>query len=109
VEQNFETTWRMAKVAGGIDATVKCIETVIATLLTFTLRSTAGKDMLIRDLAELARSVQAATSVSQGATFDERDVKFHRGQVPGSAGGDGGDAGGVGGGTVGRPERSDIG
>jgi hypothetical protein len=38
VEQNFETMWRMAKVAGGIDATVKFIETVIEKLPTFTFR-----------------------------------------------------------------------
>jgi hypothetical protein len=76
VEQNFETMWRMAKIAGGIDATVKFIETVIETLPTFTFRNTAGKEMPIRDLAGLARSVQAATSVPQGASFDERDVQF---------------------------------
>jgi hypothetical protein len=80
VEQSFETMWRMAKIAGGIDATVKYIETVIATLPTFTFRNTAGKEMFIRDLAGLARSVQAATSVPQGATFDERDVKFIEGK-----------------------------
>jgi hypothetical protein len=66
----------MAKVAGGIDATVKCIETLIETVPTVKFRNTAGKEMPIRDLAGLARSVQAATSVSQGASFDERDVKF---------------------------------
>jgi hypothetical protein len=49
VEQNFETIWRMAKVAGGIDATVKYVETVIATLPTFTFRNTSGKEMPIRD------------------------------------------------------------
>jgi hypothetical protein len=38
--ENFETMWRMAKVAGGIDATVKYIETVIATPTTFTFRNT---------------------------------------------------------------------
>jgi hypothetical protein len=80
VEQNFETIWRMAKVAGGIDATLKYIETVIATLPTFTFRNTAGKEMAIRDLAGLARSVQAATSVPQGASLDERDVKFIEGK-----------------------------
>jgi hypothetical protein len=80
VEQNFETMWRMAKVAGGIDATVKYIETVIATLPTFAFRNLAGKEMPIRDLAGLARSVQAATSVPQGASFDERDVKFIEGK-----------------------------
>jgi hypothetical protein len=80
VEQNFETMWRMAKIAGGIDATVKFIETVIDTLPTFTFRNTAGKEIPIRDLAGLARSVQAATSVPQGASFDERDVKFIEGK-----------------------------
>ena len=72
--------WRMAKVAGGIDATVMAIETVIETVPTFKFRSTAGKEMPIRDLAVLARSVQAATSVPQGASFDERDVKFIEGK-----------------------------
>ena len=52
----------MAKVAGGIDATVKYVETVIATLPTFTFRNTSGKEMPIRDLAGLARSVQAAAA-----------------------------------------------
>jgi hypothetical protein len=80
VEQSFETMWRMAKVAGGIDATVRAIETVIETLPTFKFRNTTGKDMPIRDLAGLARSVQAATSVPQGASFDERDVKFIEGK-----------------------------
>jgi hypothetical protein len=72
--------WRMAKVAGGIDATVRYIETVIETTPTFKFRNTTGKEMLIRDLAGLARSVQAATSVPQGASFDERDVKFIEGK-----------------------------
>jgi hypothetical protein len=76
VEPNFETMWRMAKVAGAIDATLRCIETVIATLPTFKFRNTSGKEMAIRDLAGLARSVQAGTSVPQGASFDPRDVKF---------------------------------
>jgi hypothetical protein len=76
VEQSFETMWRIAKVAGGIDTTVRLIETVIEVLPTFKFRNTAGKEMPIRDLAGLARSVQAATSVPQGASFDQRDVKF---------------------------------
>jgi hypothetical protein len=67
VEQSFETMWRMAKAAGGIDTTVRIIETVIETLPTFKFRNTAGKEMPIRDLAGLARSVQAATSVPQGS------------------------------------------
>jgi hypothetical protein len=72
--------WRMAKVAGGIDATVKSIETVIETVPTFKFRNTSGKEMPVRDLAGLARSVQTATSVPQGESFDERDVKFIEGK-----------------------------
>jgi hypothetical protein len=68
--------WRMAKLAGGIDTTVKLIETVIDTMPTLKFRNTAGKIILIRDLAGLARSVQAGTSVPQGASFDLRDVQF---------------------------------
>ena len=70
----------MAKIAGGIDATVNFIETVIATLPTFTFRNTTGKEIPIRDLAGLAWSVQAATSVPQGASFDPRDVQFIEGK-----------------------------
>ena len=70
----------MAKVAGGIDATVKYVETVIATLPAFTFRNTSGKEMPIRDLAGLARPVQAATAVPQGASLDERDVNFIEGK-----------------------------
>jgi hypothetical protein len=66
----------MAKLAGGIDTTVRIIETVIETAPTFKFRNTAGKEMPIGDLAGLARSVQAGTSVPQGASFDERDVEF---------------------------------
>jgi hypothetical protein len=76
VEQNFETMWRMAKLAGGIDTTVALIETVIAMAPTWKFRNTAGKETPIRDLAGLARSVQAGTSVPQGASFDQRDVQF---------------------------------
>ena len=76
MEQSFETMWRMAKVAGGIDTTVRFIETLIETAPTLKFRNTTGKEIPIRDLAGLARSVQAATSVPQGAAFDERDVKF---------------------------------
>ena len=66
MEQNeFELIWRMAKVAGAIDTTVRLLETVIHTRPTFTFHTTAGKEMPIRDLAGLARSVQAATSVRQ--------------------------------------------
>ena len=76
MEQGFETMWRMAKLAGGIDTTVKLIETVIDTMPTLKFRNTAGKEMPIRDLAGLARSVQAGTSVPHGASFDLRDVQF---------------------------------
>jgi hypothetical protein len=76
VEQNFETMWRMAKLAGGIDTAVAIIETVIAAAPVWKFRNTAGKETLIRDLAGLARSVQAGTSVPQGASFDLRDVQF---------------------------------
>jgi hypothetical protein len=37
-------------------------------------------EMPIRDLAGLAQSVQAATSVPQGASLDERYVKFIEGK-----------------------------
>jgi hypothetical protein len=66
----------MGKLAGAIDTTVSTLDTVIQTLPTFKFRNTAGKEMPIRDLAGLARSVQAGTSVPQGASFDERDVQF---------------------------------
>ena len=66
----------MAKLAGGIDTTVALIETVIATAPTWKFRNTAGKETPIRDLAGLARSVQAGTLVPQGASFDQRDVQF---------------------------------
>ena len=76
MEHSFETMWRMAKLAGGIDTTVKLIETVIEMAPTLKFRNISGKEMPIRDLAGLARSVQAGTSVPQGASFDERDVQF---------------------------------
>jgi hypothetical protein len=76
MEQSFETMWRMAKLAGGIDTTVALIETVIEMAPTLKFRNTAGKETPIRDLAGLARSVQAGTSVPQGASFDQRDVQF---------------------------------
>jgi hypothetical protein len=76
VEQSFETMWRIAKLAGGIDTTVRLIETVIATAPILKFRNIAGKEVAIRDLAGLARSVQAGTSVPQGASFDQRDVQF---------------------------------
>jgi len=66
----------MAKLAGGIDTAVTIIETVIASAPIWKFRNAAGKETLIRDLAGLARSVQAGTSVPQGASFDQRDVQF---------------------------------
>jgi len=76
MEQSFETMWRMAKLAGGIDTTVRLIETLIETVPTLTFRNTGGKEIPIRELAGLARSVQAGTSVPQGASFDQRDIQF---------------------------------
>jgi hypothetical protein len=76
MEQNFETMWRMAKLAGAIDTTVRLIETVIETVPTLKFRNSIGKEIPVRDLAGLARSVQAGTSVPQGASFDHRDVQF---------------------------------
>ena len=70
----FEMTWRMAKVAGAIDTTVRLLETVIQSRPTFTFHTAAGKEMAIRDLAGLARSVQAATSVRQGVELDRGTV-----------------------------------
>jgi hypothetical protein len=64
----------MAKVAGAIDTTVRLLETVIQTRPTFTFHTAAGKEMAIRDLAGLARSVQAATSIRQGAELDQGTV-----------------------------------
>ncbi len=65
----------MAKVAGAIDTTVQLLETVIQTLPTFKFQSSAGKEMHVRDLAGLARSIQAATSVRQGTEIDEANVR----------------------------------
>jgi hypothetical protein len=70
----------MGKIAGAIDTTVRLLETIIQTLPTFTFHTADRKEMAIRDLAGLARSVQAATSVPQGASFDERDVRFIEGK-----------------------------
>ena len=71
----FELTWRMAKIAGAIDTVVRVLETIIRTLPSLKFQNTAGKEMAIRDLAGLARSVQAATSVRQGARMDEQVVR----------------------------------
>src|ERR1700722_7200088 len=68
--------WRIAKLAGGIDTTVRLIETVIATAPILKFRNIAWKEVAIPDLAGLARSLQAGTSVPQGASFDQRDVQF---------------------------------
>jgi hypothetical protein len=76
MEQSFETMWRMAKLAGGIDTTVRLIETLIETAPTLKFRNAVGKETPIRELAGLARSVQAGTSVPQGASFDQRDIQF---------------------------------
>jgi hypothetical protein len=76
MEQSFETMWRMAKLAGGIDTTVRLIETLMETVPTLKFRNSVAKEIPIRDLAGLARSVQAGTCVPQGASFDQRDVQF---------------------------------
>ena len=73
-ENEFEVTWRMAKVAGAIDTTVKLLDTVIQTFPAFKFQTAAGKEMAIRDLAGLARSVQAATSIRQGGELDKGTV-----------------------------------
>ena len=65
----------MAKIAGAIDTTVRLLEAVIQTLPTFKFPSATGKELSIRDLAALARSIQAATSVPQGIPIDESDVQ----------------------------------
>ena len=74
-------TWRMAKVAGAIDVTVKLLETVIQVLPVFKFPNAAGKETLIRDLAGLARSLQAATSVKQGARIDLGNVRALEGRL----------------------------
>ncbi len=74
-------TWRMAKIAGAIDSTVKFLETIMATLPALKFQNAAGKEMPIRDLTGLARSVQAATSVRQGVRIDEGDVRSLEGRL----------------------------
>jgi hypothetical protein len=64
----------MAKVDGAIDTTVRLLETVTGTLPTFKFHTASGKEMTIRDLAGLARSVQAATCIRQGAEIEHADV-----------------------------------
>jgi len=66
--------WRMAKIAGAIDTAVRLIETVSQTLPSFKFQSTSGKEFPVRDLAGLARSIQAATSLPQGAPLYESGV-----------------------------------
>jgi hypothetical protein len=65
----------MAKVAGAIDTTVSLLDTLIQKLPSFKFRNADGKEVPIRDLAGLARSVQAATSITQGARIDEGNVR----------------------------------
>jgi hypothetical protein len=81
MEQSFETMWRMAKLAGGIDTTARLIETVVDTVPTLKFRNAAGKETAIRDLAGLARSVQAGTSVLRehrliGATCSSSKISW---------------------------------
>lgn len=64
----------MAKIAGAIDTAVRLIETVIQTVPAFKFQSAAGRELTVRDLAGLARSIQAATAVSQGVPIGESDV-----------------------------------
>jgi hypothetical protein len=74
-------TWRMAKVPGAINTTVRLLETVIQSAPTFKLQNSAGKEVPIRDLAGLARSLQAATAVRQGAHIDQGDVRSLEGRL----------------------------
>lgn len=58
MEQSFETTWRMAKVAGGID--IRLIETLIETVASQDSIASASNVLLENDratlIAEEARS-----------------------------------------------------
>lgn len=65
----------MAKIAGAIDTVVSFLDAIIQAQPALKFPSAAGKEMSIRDLAGLARSVQAATSLRQGARIDESDLK----------------------------------
>jgi hypothetical protein len=65
----------MAKLAGGIDATVRCIEAVIQAQPTFKFQSVAGKELAVRDLAGIARSIQAASSVPQGRAIEQAGLQ----------------------------------
>jgi hypothetical protein len=46
-------TWRMAKVAGAIDITVRVLEAVIETAPSLKFQNSAGKKMTVRELAGL--------------------------------------------------------
>ncbi len=61
----------MAKLAGGIDSTVAFIEAVIQVQPMLKFQRTGGKETTVRDLAGLARSIQAASSVSLGRSIEE--------------------------------------
>jgi hypothetical protein len=51
MERIFETMWRMAKLAGGIDTTVRLLDTVIEMVPTLKFRNTVGGEIPIRDPA----------------------------------------------------------
>lgn len=70
-----ELMWRMAKIAGSVDTLVRLIETVIQARPTLRFHGTAGKELAVRDLAGLARSIQAASSVPQGRAIEDADVR----------------------------------
>ena len=53
MEQSFETMWRMAKVAGGIDTTVRLIETLIETVASQDSIASASNVLLGNDRATL--------------------------------------------------------
>ncbi len=67
--------------AGAIDANVGLLETIIQVLPTFKFQNSAGKETSIRDLAGLARSLQAATAVRQGARIDEGNLGSLEGRL----------------------------
>jgi hypothetical protein len=65
----------MAKLAGGIDATVGLIEAVIKAHPTLKFQSVSGEEFTVRDLAGLARSIQAASAVSHAREIEQSDVQ----------------------------------
>ena len=67
----------MGKVVGAVDLTVRLVETVIQALPGLKFQSASGKELSVRDLAGLARSIQAATSMPQGIEIHESDLKSH--------------------------------